>query len=60
MSENEWDPEGKAPSELSPLGLDVMVQCEGFRCLAHRTIDGKWRAAFGDSELENVIRFFPY
>jgi len=43
-------------SDLPPIGLNVWIQCEGFRCLAYRTKDEKWKTAFGDEEVKNVIR----
>ena len=40
--------------------MNVVVQCDGFRCLAHRTSDGKWVTTFSNRELENVIQVLPY
>jgi phage FluMu protein Com len=33
-----------------------MVQGSGFRCMAYRNQDGKWRGAFDDEELPGAIR----
>ncbi len=41
---------------LPRVGEQVVVQCEGFRCLAYRDKDGKWRAAQGGQELPKVIK----
>ncbi len=43
-------------TELPSPELNVMVQCEGFRCLAYRTRDGNWVSAFSGVELNDVIR----
>lgn len=42
---------------LPPIGLKVIAQCNGFRCMAYRNIDGKWMAAFDNRELEGVVSF---
>ena len=44
---------------LPPPGKNVIVQCEGFRCLAYRTEDGRWMAAVGNFELKDVSEFSP-
>ncbi len=41
---------------LPPIGENVVVQAEGFRCLAFRDKDGKWRDAFHHDELLGSIR----
>jgi hypothetical protein len=41
---------------LPPIGEQVLVQAGGFRCLAFRHQDGKWRNAFGRGELPGIIR----
>lgn len=46
-------------ASLPPVGLNVWVQCEGFRCLAYRTKDGKWLTSFGNKEVKDVIRVLP-
>ena len=33
-----------------------MVQGSGFRCMAYRNQDGKWRGAFDNEELPGAIR----
>ena len=33
-----------------------MVQGSGFRCMAYRNRDGKWRGAFDNEELPGAIR----
>jgi hypothetical protein len=37
-------------------GEQVLVQCEGYRCLAFRDRQGKWRSAPGGQELPKVLR----
>jgi hypothetical protein len=43
--------------DLPPIGEPVWVQCEGYRTLACRDKDGKWRTFVGDRELEGKVRF---
>lgn len=41
----------------SPFILEFfMVQGRGFRCMAYRNHDGKWREAFDHEELPGAIR----
>lgn len=47
-------------TELPPTGVNVMVQCAGFRCLAFRTYDGKWLSTFSEEELNDVIRVLAW
>lgn len=43
--------------EPSPFLVEFfMVQGLGFKCMAYRNIDGKWRTAFDDIELPGTIR----
>ena len=41
---------------LPPVGRTVLVQCRGFRCLAFRDADGKWRDANRKQELPEVLK----
>ncbi|HEX3628422.1 MAG TPA: hypothetical protein VH280_23690 [Verrucomicrobiae bacterium] len=42
---------------VSPFVLEFfMVQGSGFRCMAYRNQDGKWRGAFDDEVLPGAIR----
>jgi hypothetical protein len=41
---------------LPPIGETVLVQAQGYRCLAFRDKDGKWRGAFHQDELHGTIR----
>jgi hypothetical protein len=41
---------------LPAIGEQVLVQAEGFRCLAFRDKDGKWRYTFHQGELQGTIR----
>ena len=45
---------------LPPVGKKVLVQAEGFRCLAFRDKDGKWRNAFSRAELPGTIRMIKF
>ncbi|HEV2327527.1 MAG TPA: hypothetical protein VGY56_01925 [Verrucomicrobiae bacterium] len=43
--------------KVSPFLLEFfMVQGSGFRCMAYRNQEGKWRGAFDDEELPGAIR----
>jgi hypothetical protein len=62
MFEKDNSPEKAASPEmqdLPPVGVNVVVQCNGLRCMAYRTVDGKWVTTFTNQELKNVIRYFP-
>jgi len=59
MTAKKIEPNEENDSDLPPAGLNVWVQCEGFRCLAYRTKDGKWLTAFGNKEVKEVIRVLP-
>lgn len=37
------------------MGQQVVVQCEGFRCLAYLDVEGKWRSAYDGKELPRVL-----
>ncbi|HTV41205.1 MAG TPA: hypothetical protein VMF08_11560 [Candidatus Sulfotelmatobacter sp.] len=42
---------------ISPFILEFfMVQGSGFRCMAYRNDDGKWRGAFDNEVLPGAIR----
>jgi hypothetical protein len=51
---------GQAGQELdsaSPFNQEFfMVQACGFRCMAYRGSDGKWRGAFDHKELPEIVR----
>lgn len=47
----------KEPDEPSPFLVEFfMVQGVGFKCMAYRNGDGKWRTAFDDIELPGIVR----
>lgn len=46
--------------DLPPAGMNVMIQCNGFRCLAYRTQEGKWMSTFRHEELNEVQHVFPF
>jgi len=56
MTAKKIEPKDDNESDLPPVGLNVWVQCDGFRCLAYRTKDGRWLTAFGNKEVKDVIR----
>jgi hypothetical protein len=45
----------KEKNVLPPVGKDALVQCPGFRCLAYRDLEGKWRSVFNRDELPEVL-----
>jgi hypothetical protein len=50
-------PVGADSDKTSPFLLEFfMVQGAGFRCMAYRNGDGKWRGAFNNEELPGAIR----
>jgi hypothetical protein len=49
-------PDGRKDDPLPPTGEVVLVQADGFRCLAFRDKDGKWRGAFHQEELLGDVR----
>jgi hypothetical protein len=52
---------GDPPDDLlPPIGEQVLIQAEGFRCLAFRDKDGKWRNVFGRGELPGIIRVIKF
>jgi len=46
---------GKRDDKLPPVGEVVIVQCDGFRCMAFRDPQGKWRDYFHRDELRGRI-----
>jgi len=54
--------EGAAPLEtrMPRMGEQVVVQCEGYRCLAYLDKDGKWRSAHSGKELPRVLRVLQH
>jgi hypothetical protein len=62
MSANVQTSKPDIPSDdpLPPIGEQVLVQAEGFRCLAFRDRDGKWRNAFSRDELQGSIRVIQF
>jgi len=53
-SEQQAEISGKG-SKLPVPGHEVMVRCPGFRCLAYRDKDGKWRGVAHDEEMPEVL-----
>ena len=41
---------------LPPPGEQVWVQCEGFRTLAYRDANGKWKTVAKGEELKGVVK----
>lgn len=45
------------PDGICPFVLEFfMVQGNGYRCMAYRNADGKWRGAFDDEVLPGAVR----
>ncbi|MFZ0829315.1 MAG: hypothetical protein WAO02_18035 [Verrucomicrobiia bacterium] len=40
-------------------GRDVLVQCEGYRGLAHQDGAGQWKSAFGNKTLPKFVIVIP-
>ena len=65
MSAEQQPPAEEGPKELAsrpplpPVGHHVLVQCQGFRCIAYRDKDGNWRDAHHGDILPNVIKVVP-
>ena len=59
VRETVWDetvPSGESDG-FCPFVLEFfMVQGNGFRCMAYRNADGKWRGAFDDEVLHGAVR----
>jgi hypothetical protein len=51
---------GPQHDPLPPIGEQGPVQTEGFRCLAFRDKDGKWRNTFSWGELPGTIRVIKF
>ena len=45
----------KVGGKLPPVGMNVWVQCDGYRRLAYRAARGKWKDAYNHQELDDVI-----
>ena len=57
LGSREPKPVIREPGEPSPFLVEFfMVQGVGFKCMAYRNGDGKWRTAFDDIELPGTIR----
>jgi len=41
------------------VGEHVIVQCPKFSCLGYLDANGKWKNAFSNAELLEVVEFFP-
>jgi hypothetical protein len=54
MENSEKDQQNKA---LPPVGEHVIVQCRTFSCMGYVDSNGKWRDAYTDKELPEVINF---
>jgi hypothetical protein len=56
MTESE---ENKKENALHPVGQNFLVQCVGYRGLAHRNMDGEWKSIFTNRTLPRKISFLP-
>jgi hypothetical protein len=51
------EPDAEESGDRSPFTIEFfMVQGSGYRCMAYRHRDGKWRGAFDNEELPGVVR----
>lgn len=47
---------GNGTVKRLPAGQVVLVQCEGFRCLAYQDEHGLWRDSFQKQELKGPVK----
>jgi len=45
----------KLSDKLPPIGMNVWVQCDGYRRMAYRAAGGKWNDSYNHQELADVI-----
>ena len=50
------DQKDKKREKLPPVAQTALVQCQGFRCLAYRDKEGKWRSFHRPGEVLGVIK----
>jgi CheY-like chemotaxis protein len=50
-------PANGAQANLPPVGQNVLVQCERYRCLGFYGADGKWRSISTGAELPKVLKW---
>jgi hypothetical protein len=43
-----------------PVGVDVLVDCGSFRCVAHLTASEKWISTYNGEELRNVVSWAEF
>jgi len=55
MDEGQQPDQGEKRLKLPPADKTAVVQCRGFRCLAYRDKDGKWRDVAHQEELPDVL-----
>jgi hypothetical protein len=48
--------QGSQDDILPPMGEAVLVQFEGFRCMAFRDREGKWRDCIRKEELHGTVQ----
>ena len=46
----------EVPAAMPEPGKEVVVQCEGFRCLAYRDEEGGWKSSSDHEQLEGVVK----
>jgi hypothetical protein len=51
--------DGETENALHPIGQNFLVQCVGYRGLAYRNKDGRWKSIFGNKTLPKKISFLP-
>jgi hypothetical protein len=50
----------KRKAELPPAYRQVLVQCVGFRSLAYRNFEGKWKAVADNKNLPKDVEILPF
>jgi hypothetical protein len=56
MNGSQQQPDIRGKSQLIPaLAQAVVVRCPGFRCLAYRDKDGRWRDVAHNEELPEIL-----
>ena len=46
---------GQNGADLPPVNQPVWVQCEGYRTMAYRDKEGKWRNFYNDKEITGKV-----
>jgi predicted RNA-binding Zn-ribbon protein involved in translation (DUF1610 family) len=55
MDKNTRPKQQREKAQVPACGEKAVVRCQGFRCLAYRAADGKWRSVHSGKELPEVL-----